>query len=73
VTLVAGLVGLVALLLLVLRVRALMRAGRETEPAPAEDPWAEGQAPVPVAGADRPPGWSDRGHDIPNPPAAQRP
>ena len=73
VTLVAGLVGLVALLLLVLRVRALVRAGRETEPAPAEDLWAEGQAPVPAAGADRPPGWSDRGHDIPNPPAAQRP
>jgi membrane-anchored mycosin MYCP len=49
VTLVAGLVGLVALLLLILRVRALMRAGRETGPAPVEDAWADAQPSEPAA------------------------
>jgi hypothetical protein len=40
VTLVAGLVGLIALLLLILRVRKLVRAGREPAPAPVRT-WAD--------------------------------
>jgi hypothetical protein len=70
VTLLAGLVGLVALLVLIMRVRALLRAGRETEPTPAEDPGAAIQPAVPAqAGA----AWSGRGTEIVGPTVAQEP